>query len=670
MQISLKKLFILVFIATSIAVCVQWSPLSAALMQAEPIYSTVLRSELPAKTQSTIHMHYLPLIPLARDMDVTIVLAYEPRENANLLEKINFHVLTADGMRRYRSGIPIESAELTRGTVDQYDVVGNSTRADFFASGLDAYTVIVDNRAEMLANYTLSVKGAILADYMQQTISVVNFPAEHVPQRIPTPTPQMVIKERTNLVTGVLDTNDSVNYWTVEPDFSGSEVEIHIEYHPMHEQAFRNNLNFFVLDEDGLRRHSHGTPPQFASFTKGLLIPFHAFDNELSAKFIAPSVEKHYTVVVDNDTPLTANYELSIMGGQFLIYEQVGNNLSQSASQSTSQSTVAPTAPSTATPTNQITATPQATATSTPSLTPTVTPTPFIEPSPTATPSPTVAPETSLADAANDDDSNDNFDKVDGQSTTIRTGRTLVEISAPLKRSALSTSAPRVTRQSTPITTLTPTLTPTLTTTPNPSMTPTPEPTVMIRFPTPTPTAFVPKALQALQLTPVNSKQIDPTPMPSVHLQQRVNVDQGGYSFRTLSNYQVVRSGTQVALQPVQDHNATFALPTFTFFGQTNNQTQSLDEIKATLLQSLKQRHMIVRTQFALDIDGVAGFNIQSVGRDSAGHSTVVRIVYVQNDTQAFSMSIQAPLAQWEARDLALFEAVLGSVQLFTPVTQ
>ncbi|MEM7530749.1 MAG: hypothetical protein AAF639_01120 [Chloroflexota bacterium] len=712
------------------------------------LFGTELRGELvgQAVDGAQTYIHYLTLIPLVADQDVEVVLAYEPRDNRQLLGLINFHVLTEDGLRRYRAGESLVSTKLTSGTPDQYDAIGNKVRADLLAAGLEPYTIVVDNRSPFNATYTLSVKGAVLADSLGQTSAVQSFPVELVPQREPTPVPQVVLKTQTNDVTGVLNPSNPSDYWTIAPDFRNSQIELTFEFHPMNEEAFRNKINFLVLDEDGLRRHNAGQSPESVSFTNGLPIPYNPFDNQLSARFTAPSAQQNYTVIVYNDTALTANYTLSVSGGRFLVYEKLSAiadesvNVAADGSQETAPRATALAATATAlalTPTNIVTdaiaTSPPATLlptalpptalppTSLPStaIAPTSPPPTAIPPTAIPTPLPTALP-TPLPVAAQDSanivatptaipTANPTIPPTAipaatpvATVNTARTGLILAQIAQPVGD---ETPAPNgrgpfpvpVTptplpvesdieeaQANAPIIILLPTPTSRLrraAATPTQTATATPEPTL----PTPTPTVTpnptedgTPKALQAIQQGPSGSQSLYPTPTPRFGLTRRMRVEQGGYSFRAISNYEFTSVRTQITLNPLNPGDPASAFPTFILVGEAINQDevtqddtpQSLDETKADILLNLKGRGMIVRAQLPIAIDGVSGFSIQSVGRDAVGRAIVSRQIYLQNDGQRFSMSVEAPLARWEARDSALFETILSSIQLFEPIAE
>lgn len=101
---------------------------------------------------------YYTIIPVDNDEDVTINFDYDPKDNGGLNSQINFYIFDAKGLDLLRAGERPEFANLGAGGLVKSD--GTARTATFRAVGKQPYVVMVMNRSNVPATFTLSVSGA------------------------------------------------------------------------------------------------------------------------------------------------------------------------------------------------------------------------------------------------------------------------------------------------------------------------------------------------------------------------------------------------------------------------------------------------------------------------------------------------------------------------------
>ena len=90
---------------------------------------------------------------------------------------------------------------------------------------------------------------------------------------------------------------------------------------PKDNQTVRENVNFWVLTEDGLRRVIAGARPQDLSIAMGMPVQFGTDLGKLSAVFNASGHGK-YTIIVFNNSDVPVSYLLTAHGG--LLSDETG----------------------------------------------------------------------------------------------------------------------------------------------------------------------------------------------------------------------------------------------------------------------------------------------------------------------------------------------------------
>jgi hypothetical protein len=113
---------------------------------------------------------------------------------------------------------------------------------------------------------------------------------------------------------GLLDRPYEHHYLGLDPTIRDGLIILTLDFDPKDNQALAGNLNFWVLDEDGLRRVISGAPPASVGIATGSAVRFGADQGKLRA-IINASGRGRYTVVVFNNSAAPARYELRANGG-------------------------------------------------------------------------------------------------------------------------------------------------------------------------------------------------------------------------------------------------------------------------------------------------------------------------------------------------------------------
>lgn len=301
---------------------------AAPARQIVTVRGPVLQGELPYQYNA----HYLGLEPAVNNGLLSLTLTYDPQNNPNLKGFVNFFVLDEDGLRNFLAGSDPEPLSIAGGSPVQFDPAGNKMGATFRASGHGQYTVIVYNNSLLPVTYALSVEGGVLIDNANQTLTTA--------AQTPTPTaePTLTVESTPTVVdpinplgsasgqrlTGILSNRIGRHYLAAVPGVRDGTVFFNFHYDPLDQPALHGNVNFWVLDEAGLNAIIRGDKPRDVNLATGFPAPFSPFPNDLQANFNA-SGKDPYTVVVYNQTPITASYELLIDGG--LLYDRYGQTL-------------------------------------------------------------------------------------------------------------------------------------------------------------------------------------------------------------------------------------------------------------------------------------------------------------------------------------------------------
>ncbi len=298
--------------------------------------------------------HYLNMEPDIRDGLIIFNFTFEPMDVQELLGKINFLILDEDGLRRVISGGRPEDLNLATGFPVPFSPFPNELQASFNASGNQPYTVVVYHNAETPATYALAVNGGILIDQYGQTneakvaamevaalsgatAGALSGPTAGGPVLVATPEAPSVIpaSEVTTVevsdpalaattaptltlgverLAGELNQPYQHHYLGLAPTIRDGLIVLTLDFDPKDNLALAENLNFWVLDEEGLRRVVNGARPSDVGLATGSVVRFGADRGKLRAVFNA-SGRGDYTVVVFNNSAVPATYSLRANGG-------------------------------------------------------------------------------------------------------------------------------------------------------------------------------------------------------------------------------------------------------------------------------------------------------------------------------------------------------------------
>jgi hypothetical protein len=282
-----------------------------------------------------LERHFLSVTPDVRDGLIQFHLHFDPQDVRDLLGNFNFLVLDEDGLRRMIAGARAEELNLATGFPIPFNPFPNELQASFTASGSAPYTVIVYNQSDVPATYILTTEGGVLIDQYGQTneakVAAVELAAlnqtPNAGQPV-SPTPALTdivpapasITVTQTLTTGVerlvgeLTLPYQHHYLGLTPTIRNGLIVVLLDYAPQNSQLLSQNLNFWVVDEDGLRRVVNGARPEDVGIAHGSRVEFGADKGKLRA-IIAASGYGKYTILVYNHSTVPATYQLRTNGG-------------------------------------------------------------------------------------------------------------------------------------------------------------------------------------------------------------------------------------------------------------------------------------------------------------------------------------------------------------------
>ncbi len=112
--------------------------------------------------------HFLDLIPVRPDAEITVRLSYDSGFQQTADGKVNFWVLTKSGLQQVMQGAFPKELNLAAGRPVE-DGRPGEMQATLRIGGEGPYTLIVFNDSTAPIAYTLTVEGALLADTFSQT---------------------------------------------------------------------------------------------------------------------------------------------------------------------------------------------------------------------------------------------------------------------------------------------------------------------------------------------------------------------------------------------------------------------------------------------------------------------------------------------------------------------
>jgi hypothetical protein len=272
----------------------------------------VRAAELSGNLGSGYSVHYLAVEPSERDSTVSLTMVFGPRDDARLIGRVNFWVLSLESFRQVQGGAkPYDLAIATGNPIpnkdDKYQV-----QAAFKAVARQTYMVMVRSNAAIPSTYTLTASKAMLVDASGQTVGAVASAAgAAMAATASTATSGASWSRQT---AGELAGRGARAYLTVVPKEKDASITLTFDYDPKNDSQLTNGINFFVLNADGLRSMEAGARLEQVNLAAGNVVK--SGETKLNAKFKAVNMEA-YTVVVVNRSALSACYTLSVDGGYF-----------------------------------------------------------------------------------------------------------------------------------------------------------------------------------------------------------------------------------------------------------------------------------------------------------------------------------------------------------------
>ncbi|MEZ4706285.1 MAG: hypothetical protein R3A44_03715 [Caldilineaceae bacterium] len=315
---------------------------------AEPVaalpYPAVRALRVTSSLGPTLGRHYLTIEPDTSNSIISLNMQYGPLNEPALDYNVNFYVLTEDGLRRLVHGDRPENVNVAVGFPSPYPDKPNELLAGFQAGGRGPYMVVISNRAALAVNYQMTASQAVLVDQYGQTneaqaaqleyaaiqnaqgnvaaASVVTSAVAETNTPIATDSNLIRASATINTATAqrTFELQNQFNlpyqhhYYGVEPAIANGRIQVTLAYALTAAELSVNPPNFWVLDEDGLRRVISGARPMDVNIANGAIVPNGADEGKLRATFDA-SGKGPYTLVIDNNANSSAAYHVRISGG-------------------------------------------------------------------------------------------------------------------------------------------------------------------------------------------------------------------------------------------------------------------------------------------------------------------------------------------------------------------
>lgn len=315
-------------------------PVTTATAPINPLGSAS-GQRLTGTLSNTIGRHYLAAVPTIRDGTIFFNFHYDPLDQPVLHGNVNFWVLDEAGLNAIIRGDKPGAVNLATGFPVPFSPFPNELQANFNASGKDPYTVVVYNQTAIPATYEMVIDGGTLYDRYGQTSEAKaaaaalvttssNSATSTTAPPAPTATPALTLVSAARETS--LDTTTAAlplgvrqlignftgayqyHYFALQPTLRDGTITLSLAFSPSDSQALRENLNFWVLTEDGLRHVIAGAPPSAYELASGAYQEVGPYKGQLVGAFNA-SGHGTYTVIVFNNVDAPARYLLTAEGG-------------------------------------------------------------------------------------------------------------------------------------------------------------------------------------------------------------------------------------------------------------------------------------------------------------------------------------------------------------------
>jgi hypothetical protein len=285
-------------------------------------YLPVSARRVTGTLDPVLNRHFLAIDSDIRDDIVRLTMTFNPADLQELLGKINFWVLDDDGFRRLVRGDDPRDFNVATGFPSPVSEEDNVLLASFRPSGEYNYNVVVFNESDLTATYALAADGALLLDNYGQTneskaaaleqAALTGSTAAQGGAAVPTAGTANVISGPS--LTGSLSSPFEHHYFGLTPAVRDGLVVLTLDFEPKYNKELAENINFWVLDEDGWRRVLAGARPEDHDIATGATLRFGPERGKLRSVFNA-SGKGQYTVIVFNNSNVPAQYSLNARGG-------------------------------------------------------------------------------------------------------------------------------------------------------------------------------------------------------------------------------------------------------------------------------------------------------------------------------------------------------------------
>lgn len=297
---------------------------------------------------------------------------------------VGFYVLNETGLAAVVNGQRIELNNVAIGDTNFFFRGPDNVQGASFRATGEAYTIVVYNDSASDANFTLSVDNGVIVDDSGEQVRAVGATAEATPaadateavveapaaaETVETPvaTPDATPTEaaapapvvaagpfRGSSVKGELGEQYEQHFLGLEPEQRDSEITVRLTFDPRDNQELARRMNFWVLDETGLRRYQAGENASDVAIANGNRVNTPGDENVRQAVFTAPGLGA-YTVIVYNNSRIPATYELAATGAVLVDDSLQTLSAQEAAPAAAATATITTTAPATTTTTTTAT---------------------------------------------------------------------------------------------------------------------------------------------------------------------------------------------------------------------------------------------------------------------------------------------------------------------------
>ena len=262
------------------------------------------------------------------DGTVRMRMTYDPQDVRDLIGKVNFWVLDEDGFRRMVRGDDPREFNVATGFPSPVSEENNVLLASFNPSGTYDYNVVLYNESGTTATYVVAMENAVLVDNYGQTneskaaaveLAALGSASVGKPSSsdVDPSIGDMVVNPAlmgSATLTGQLNQAYEHHYYGLTPLIRDGNVVLTLDFEPRFDQTLAENINFWVVDEDGWRRIVAGARPEDHDIANGAPVQYGPDRGKLRAVFQA-SGKGPYVVIVFNDSDVPARYSLNAQGG-------------------------------------------------------------------------------------------------------------------------------------------------------------------------------------------------------------------------------------------------------------------------------------------------------------------------------------------------------------------